>query len=146
MGQPAESRRLVRHLLNIRRPYSYENPDLRIICQGVTELTETFEAQTNDVQYICETSSTTNVTGYKVSFPLSMGYIKDDPVELWIDWVIKTLPTGAATACDYIRVNTAEEMFGTTNAYIGVRRKGTVQAGSIGGASKDSMTDRKSVV
>jgi hypothetical protein len=140
MGQAAESRGVVRHFLNIRRPYDYINPDFRLICQGVSELTETFEAQTNDVQYICETTSTTNITGYKVSFPLSMGYIKNDPVELWIDNVIKTLPTGANTACDYVRINTAEEMFGVKNAYIGVRRRGTVQAGSIGGSSTDSMT------
>lgn len=145
MGQPAESRGVVRHFLNIRRPYSYENPDFRHICQGVSELTETFEAQTTDVQYICETTTTTNVTGYNVSFPLSMGYIKDNPVELWIDWVIKTLPTGAGTACDYIRINTAEEMFGVKNAYIGIRRKGTVQAGSIGGASTDSMTSEVTI-
>jgi len=80
MGQPAETRQIVRHLINIRLPYDYDNPDLRLICQGVSELSETFDAQTTDVQYICETASTTNINSYNVSFPVSMGYIKNDPI------------------------------------------------------------------
>lgn len=122
MGQPAEARALVAHLLNVRLPYDYANPDFALLCQGISELTENFEADTEDVQYICETTKTTNTKGYKVGFDLSIGYIKNNKVQKWVNKILRKPPTGSATACDYIRFNKDEVMYGTNNQFIGGAR------------------------
>lgn len=140
MGEPAESRAILGHLLNVRTPYDYTNPDWAFLSQGITELTENFEADTEDVQYIGETTKTTNTKGYTVGFDLSMGYIRNNKVQKWINKILRVPPVGSKTACDYIRFNKDEVMYGTNDQFIGARRKATVQAGSIGGSSTDSMT------
>lgn len=140
MGRPAESRDTVRHLLNVKLPYSYENPDLRFINEGVTELTENYESDTEDVQYIGEKTKTTNIKGISRSFDLSVGYIQDDPIQNWMNLVLRVPLTGAKSMCDYVRFNLMEPMYGTTKQFIGVRSKATVQPTSIGGAASDSMT------
>lgn len=145
MGQPAEARALVGHLLNVRRPYDYTNPLWALVCQGVEELTENFEADTEDVQYICETTKTTNVKGYNVGFDLEMKYVKDSKIQKWANHIVRIPPTGSATSCDYIRFNKDEIMYGTNNQFIGVRRHATVQASSIGGSATDSLTTSLSI-
>lgn len=140
MGRPAESRNTVRHLLNVRLPYSYENPNFQFINEGVTELTESYEVDDDDIQYIGEKNKTTNIKGISRSFELSMGYIQDDPIQNWINLVLRVPQTGAQSMCDYVRFNILEPMYGTKNQYIGVRSRATVQPASIGGAASDSMT------
>lgn len=140
MGQPAEARNLVRHLINVSNPYTFDNPVWALICQGVTELTENFEADTEDVQYICETTKTVNVKGYTVGFDLEMGYMKDNAIQQYINRIIAQPPTGLNTACDYIRFNVDEVIEGTTNVFKAVRRQAVVYPTSIGGAADDVLT------
>lgn len=140
MGIPAEGRRIVRHLLNISNPYDYDNPNFALLCPGIEELTENFEPDTEDVQYICEQTKTRNVKGYTVGFDLSLKYIKDSRLQKWADRLLRNPPIGQATSCDYIRFNICEQMFGKDKSYIAVRRKATVEVNSIGGSATDSMT------
>lgn len=140
MGQPAEARNLVRHLINVSDPYSYDTPTWALICQGVTELTENFEADTEDVQYICETTKTVNVKGYTVGFELEMGYMKNNAIQKYINKIIAQPPTGLNTACDYIRFNVDELVEDTTNVYKAVRREAVVYPISIGGSADDVLT------
>ncbi len=140
MGQPAEARNLVRHLINVSEPYSFDTPSWALICQGVTELTENFEADTEDVQYICETTKTVNVKGYTVGFDLEMGYMKDNKIQKYINRIIAQPPTGSDTTCDYIRFNVDEVVEGKTNVFKAVRRKAVVYPTSIGGSADDVLT------
>ena len=145
MGQPAEARNIVRHLINVSDPYDFNTPVWALICQGVTELTENFEADTEEVQYICETTKTTNVKGYTVGFDLEMGYMKDNLIQKYINKIIAQPPTGLDTGCDYIRFNVDEVVEGTTNVFKAVRRKAVVYPSSIGGAADDVLTSAISI-
>ena len=139
MGKPAESRSLLGHLINVSYPYNYSSPEWELFCQGITELTETFEADTEDVQYICEITKTTNVKGFTVGFDLEIAYVKGEKCQRWVNRIVRVPPTGAATSCDYIRFNKDEIMYGTSNQFIGVRRKAIVYPNSIGGAANESL-------
>ena len=139
MGKPAESRSLLGHLINVSYPYNYSSPEWELFCQGITELTETFEADTEDVQYICEITKTTNVKGFTVGFDLEIAYVKGEKCQRWVNRIVRIPPTGASTSCDYIRFNKDEIMYGTSNQFIGVRRKAIVYPNSIGGAANESL-------
>lgn len=139
MGKPAESRSLLGHLINVSMPYDYTNPDWALFCQGITELTENFEPDTEEIQYICENTKTTNVKGFTVGFDLEIAYIKGEKVQRWANHIVRVPATGADTACDYIRFNKDEIMYGTNNQFIGVRRKATVYPNSIGGSADESL-------
>ena len=139
MGKPAESRSLLGHLINVSMPYDYTNPDWALFCQGITELTENCEPYTEEIQYICENTKTTNVKGFTVGFDLEIAYIKGEKVQRWANHIVRVPATGADTACDYIRFNKDEIMYGTNNQFIGVRRKATVYPNSIGGSADESL-------
>ena len=139
MGTPAETRSLVAHFLNVSYPYSYSTPKFALIGDGVDELNEEFEADEEDIQYIHENTKTRNVKGYTVGFDIELKYIKDNELQIYANRMIRKPPIGLDTKSDYIRINKDEPMFGTSNAYIGVRRQATVYPQSIGGSADDSL-------
>lgn len=139
MGMPAEARELVAHFLNVSYPYSYSTPKFALIGDGVEELNEEFEADEEDIQYIHEKTKTRNVKGYTVGFDIELKYIKNNELQIYANRMIRKPPTGFETKSDYIRINKDEPMYGTSNAYIGVRRQATVYPESIGGSADDSL-------
>ena len=52
MREPAESKSLLGYLINVSYLYNYNSPECELFRQGIKELTETFEADIEDVQYI----------------------------------------------------------------------------------------------
>lgn len=140
MGSPAEARSILGHLINVSTPYSYETPDWTLICQGVESLSEGFEPETDDIQYICENTTTRIIKSYTISFELELRYIKNSKLQNWYNNFVRVLPTGSATEIDYIRFNKDEPMYGVSNQYIGVRRKATAYPTSIGGDASDPLT------
>lgn len=139
MGTPAEARELVAHFLNVSYPYNYSSPKFALIGDGVEELNEEFEADEEDIQYIHEKTKTRNVKGYTVGFDIELKYIKNNELQIYANRMIRKPPTGLDTKSDYIRINKDEPMYGTSNAYIGVRRQATVYPQSIGGSADDSL-------
>lgn len=140
MGTPAEHRSILGHLINVSRPYSYSTPDFQLICQGVEGLSEEFEPDTDDIQYICEDTTTRIVKSYTISFELELKYMKNSKIQNWYNEFLRKLPTGSETEIDYIRFNKAETMYGTNNEFIGIRRKATAYPTSIGGEAGDPLT------
>lgn len=139
MGVPSESRSIVGHLLNISRPYSYDSYNFSLICGGVEELEESFEPDTDEVQYICETSKTTIVKGYSVSIEVDMTYQKDNEIQNYFNYLVRNLPVGSDIQGDYVRFNKNETMFGTNNQFIGVRRNASIYPTSIGGSADEPL-------
>lgn len=139
MGSPAEKRAQLVHLLNVSSPYSYDIPDFEILCNGIEELTENFEAEDDDIQYICETTKTRSISGYTVSMDIEMGYTQNNKIQNWFNQKLRILPTGSELETDYIRFNKLEPIFGTSNEFIGVRRKAVGYPTSIGGAATDPL-------
>ena len=139
MGVPSEKRAQLVHLLNVSTPYSYDNPDFEILCNGIEELTEEFDADDNDLQYICETTKTRVISSYTVSMDIEMGYTQNNKIQNWFNNKVRILPTGTELEVDYIRFNKLEPIFGTSNKFIGVRRKATGYPTSIGGSATDPL-------
>lgn len=138
-GQP-EKRSTLGHLLNVSMPFSKTDPVWRLICKGVSELTEEFNPDTDDQQFICEDVKTTILKTYAPSFEVSMGYQKDDLIQYYFDVMSRRLPTGEKTKIEYIRFNKNETMFGTNNQFIGVKFQANVYFSSVGGAGDDYLT------
>lgn len=139
MGVPSEKRAQLVHLLNVSTPYSYDNPDFEILCNGIEELNEEFDADDNDIQYICETTKTRVISSYTVSMDISMGYTQNNKIQNWFNNKVRILPTGTELEVDYIRFNKLEPIFGKSNQFIGVRRKATGYPTSIGGSATDPL-------
>lgn len=139
MGVPSEKRAQLVHLLNVSTPYSYDNPDFEILCNGIEELTEEFDADDEDIQYICETTTTRVISGYTVSMDVEMGYTQSNKIQNWFNNKVRILPTGSELEVDYIRFNKLEPIFGKSNQFIGVRRKATGYPTGIGGPATEHL-------
>lgn len=145
MGTPAEHRSLLAHLINVRIPYSYETPKFILMCEGITELTEELEPDSEDIQYICEKTKTTNVKSYSKKIEVDMAYIKDNELINYANYILRTMPVGQKAAGDYVRLNKDELMYSTANSYIAVRQKSTVYPESTGGSAEDPLHNKFSM-
>jgi hypothetical protein len=94
MGTPAEHRSLLAHLINVRIPYSYENPKFVLMCEGITELTEELDPDSEDIKYICEKTKTTNVKSYSKKLEVDMAYVKDNEVINYANYLLRAMPVG----------------------------------------------------
>lgn len=138
MGKQAESRAILGHMINVSMPFSKENRVWALICNA-TELSEDFNPDTEDKQYICDTTKTKTLKGYDISLEIEMDYQKDNKIQDYYNIMLRTMPIGADTQTEYIRFNKDETMFGTSNQFIGVRRDASVYLNTIGGAGDDVL-------
>ena len=125
----AEMREKLRHYLNIG---SATTTSYVLIGDGVTSLTEEFNAETETKQYINQANGTTNVKSYTPSIQVEKEYIKDEQLQDWLNLKVRTLPTGSDADTDYIRINIFETT-SSASVYLAVKRKCTISIDSIGG-------------
>ena len=125
----AEMREKLMHFLNIG---SATTASYVLIGDGVTSLTEEFNAESETKQYINQANGTTHVKSYTPSIPVEKEYIKDEALQLWLNDMVRNLPTGSDAEADYIRINVFETT-STESVYRAVKRKCTIQIDSIGG-------------
>lgn len=139
MGVQPESRAILGHLLNVSMPFSKDDNDRvwALIC-NTEELEESFDPDTEELHYICETTTTTTLKAYNISMELNMLYQKDNRIQDYYNIMLRTMPVGADNRTEYIRFNKDETIFNTNNQFIGVRRDATVYLSSIGGAADDN--------
>ena len=145
MGTPAEHRSLLAHLINVRIPYSYENPRFVLMCEGITELTEELDPDSEDIQYICEKTKTVNVKSYSKKLEVDMTYVKDNEVINYANYLLRAMPVGQKAAGDYVRFNKDELMYSEEDCYIAIRQKATVYPESIGGSAEDPLHSKFSM-
>ena len=145
MGTPAEHRSLLAHLINVRIPYSYENPRFVLMCEGITELTEELDPDSEDIQYICEKTKTVNVKSYSKKLEVDMTYVKDNEVINYANYLLRAMPVGQKAAGDYVRFNKDELMYSEEDCYIAIRQKATVYPESIGGSAEDPLHNKFSM-
>jgi len=79
--------------------------DIQYMGAGYTTLNEEPSAQVSDKRYICDASSTKQVTGYEASNPFTADDIQSDPTIAHIADVAKNRRTGSAAEADYYRVD-----------------------------------------
>ena len=140
----AELRATLGHLLNVSMPFSKTNRVWSLIC-NTQDLTEEFEPDTDDVQYVCETTKTKLLKAYDISTEIEMDYQKDNKIQEYYNLMLRTMPTGSQTQTEYIRFNKNETMFGTANQFIGVRRDASVYLGSIGGSGDEVLKSNMTI-
>lgn len=145
MGTPAEHRSLLAHLINVRIPYSYENPRFVLMCEGITELTEELDPDDEDIQYICEKTKTKNIKSYSKKLEVDMTYVKDNEVINYANYLLRAMPVGQKAAGDYVRLNKDELMYSENNSYIAIRQRSTVYPESIGGSAEDPLHSKFSM-
>lgn len=128
--------------------------DWHIVNEGVTELSESFNPETDTLQYVAEDNATTVVKRYAPSISLSAVMVEEkdtngkpsnpDEVNKWILNTINTLPIGSSADTEYIRF-TLHDLKGDTfnekgsNTYTGYKRKAVISVDSIGGAAGDNV-------
>ena len=140
----AELRATLGHLLNVSMPFSKTNRVWALICNA-TELTENFEPDTDDVQYVCETTKTKILKAYNISMEVEMNYQKDNKIQEYYNLMLRLMPTGSQTQAEYIRFNKNETMFGTSDQFIGVRRDASVYLNNIGGSGEDVLKNQMTI-
>ena len=79
-----------------------------LLGDGITSLSEEFNAESETKQYINQKNGTTNIKSYTPSISVEKEYIKDDELQAWMNEKIKILPTGSEAMADYVRVNILE--------------------------------------
>lgn len=124
----AEMREILRHYLNIGTESA---PEWVLLGDGITSLTEEFNAESDTKQYINQANGTTAIKSYTPSISVEKEYIIGDKLQEWINDKIKKLPTGSSATAEYVRVNIKESPTGSK--YPAVKRKCSYQFDSMGG-------------
>ena len=124
-------------------------PEWHLVNEGVTDLSEDFNADEEDLQYIAEENATHVVKRYAPSITLSAVMVDGDPVNEWIRKVINELPVGEEAETAYIRFNTLDKVTsgdivttypeGQYNCYKAFKRSAVVSVSSFGGAAGDNI-------
>lgn len=139
MATQGESRAILGHLVNISMPFSKTDRVWAKIC-NTEDLTEEFNPDTDDIQYICDTTKTTILKSYRPTMEINMIYQKDNKLQNYFNTKVRRLPIGSETETEYIRFNQNETKFGSSNEFVGVRRDASVHFDSVGGAAEDPLS------
>lgn len=166
MGMQPIPRKAVLHLLNLKGltkntdtglyTYDYKEsywttdaPDLRLINEGVTELTEEFNPDTEDTQYVAEKNGSTFIKKYRPSLSLTtLLVIGEDEVNQFLRLMTNILPIGTKAQIDYVRFcildaidNATKDANGNPNGtYAAQRCRANITVGSIGGSAGDNVS------
>lgn len=145
MSITPQKRSILQHLVNTKFPFKTgDTPEFHLVNEGVTELTESFNADTEDLQYIAEDQATSVVKKYAPSISLSAVMVKGDEVNTWIQKVINKLPVGEGADTEYIRfslLDTYSPSGGTSTdkSYKAVKKSAVVSVDSIGGGAGENI-------
>lgn len=109
-----------------------------LIGDGVTELTVSYNPQTNTEQFIHEDVARTSITGYQPNAPATAQCVKGDKVFDYINDMRRTLPIGDEAKTDVVLVDRYEEK--KTNGYPAQKQNVVIQIDSYGGAATDPLS------
>ena len=149
MALSPKKRSTVQHLVNVTTAWDNKNgaANFQLINEGVTDLTEDLNPETDDLQYVAEDEKTHVVKTYAPAITLSAVMVdpEKDKVNEWMQKVINKLPKGDEADTAYIRFNvlkdlaTAQEQADGKHKYEAYKRDAVVEASSIGGAAGDNV-------
>ncbi len=121
----------LQHFVDINMDATLANTDYHLIGEGVSSLTEEFNAEEETEQWINQQNGTTNLNSYTPSISVEMQDVDQEDSDLidWINELIDTLPTGSKAISSYVRVR----IKGSGPSYPAVQRKCSISVGSTGG-------------
>ncbi len=109
-----------------------------LIGDGVTELSISYNAQTNTEQYIHQDTATTTITGYQPNAPVTAQVVKGDQAFEYINNMRRRLPIGSDAETDVVLVDVFSG--GTSGSYPATKQKVSIQIDSYGGAASDPLS------
>lgn len=142
MATPSQ-RRALQHALEFE-PVGGSGKSIHLISQGVSELTEEFNPETEETHYIGDQYGTTTLKRYAMTVPLTMEYVYDDEVCKYIRNIAMTMPTGGDADVDYIRFSLLDGTGAGTDGikdspYTAYKYKASISISSMGGAGEDYL-------
>lgn len=142
MATPSQ-RYVLQHALKFK-PVGGGDETTRLISQGVSELTEEFNPETEETHYIGDKNGTTTLKRYAMTVPLTMEYVHDDEVCKFIRNIAMTMPTGSDADVEYIRFSLLDGTGAGTNGikdspYTAYKYKASISVSSMGGAGEDYL-------
>lgn len=132
-------RHLLRHFVDIKMDTTYAASEFHLLGEGISSLTEEFNAEEETQQWINQESGTTDIKSYTPSIDVERQNVDQDDSDLsdWFDEMIDTLPTGKRAATSYVRVR----LVGNGPTYPAILQPCVVTVGSTGGDAGGNVTD-----
>lgn len=115
-----------------------ETADYALVGDGVTELSISYNPQTNTEQYIHQDTANTELTGYQPNAPVTSQVVKGDTAFEYINGLRRRLPIGSDAHTDVVMVDVFEEATG--GAYPATKQPVSIQIDSYGGAASDPLS------
>ncbi len=112
--------------------------DYALVGDGVTELSISYNPQTNTEQYIHQDTANTELTGYQPNAPVTSQVVKGDPAFEFVNEMRKTLPIGSDAHTDVVMVDVFETA--VDGAYPAQKQPVSIQIDSYGGAASDPLS------
>lgn len=109
-----------------------------LVGDGVTELSISYNAQTNTEQYIHQDTATTTITGYQPNAPVTAQVVKGDQAFEYINAMRRALPIGSDANTDVVMVDVFSG--GTSGSYPAIKQNVSIQIDSYGGAASDPLS------
>lgn len=129
----------LQHFVDINNDKTMSNPSYHLLGEGITSLTEEFNAEEESEQWINQQNGTTDVKSYTPSISLEIQDVDQDDTDLvdWINNLIDTLPTGSKAVTSYVRVR----IKGAGPSYPAVQRMCAITVGNTGGDAGSNVTN-----
>lgn len=115
-----------------------EKASYALVGDGVTELSISYNPQTNTEQYIHQDTANTELTGYQPNAPVTAQVVKDDAAFEFINEMRKKLPIGSDAHTDIVMVDVFDQGEGTS--YPATKQPVSIQIDSYGGAASDPLS------
>ena len=109
-----------------------------LVGDGVTELSISYNPQTNTEQYIHQDTANTELTGYQPNAPVTAQVVKGDAAFEYINDMRKRLPIGSDAHTDIVMVDVFET--NTGGSYPSSKQPVSIQIDSYGGAASDPLS------
>jgi len=108
-----------------------------IMGEGITDLSISYNAKTDDVHYIHEKTARTNLTAFAPNTgDIEMEAFSGDPIFDYVDGLRKSLATGSAVKTKALLVNIYDK---TGDTYSAQEFDASVTVGEIGGAGGEGL-------
>ena len=129
----------LQHFVDINMDKTLASPEYHLLGDGITSLTEEFNAEEETEQWINQENGTTDIKSYTPSISVEMQDIDQEDTDLvgWFNNLIDTLPTGSKAISSYVRVRVK----GAGPSYPAVQRKCAISVGSTGGDAGANVTN-----
>lgn len=116
-----------------------ETANYALVGNGVTELSISYNPQTNTEQYIHQDTANTELTGYQPNAPVTSQVVKDDPAFEFINDMRKRLPIGNEAHTDIVMVDIFDQVE-DGSIYHATKQPVSIQIDSYGGTASDPLS------